>query len=95
MPKFIITDAVFERLKEPNPELPWIIQVTLKGEGFVPRAAPLVGSVGDIPLEALSMSGDGTARAFLREAPPVGATIRLRWLDDNTLTDTDAKFTGI
>jgi hypothetical protein len=75
-----VTQAFFELL-DGSGEAGWRVRVSLAGEGFVSRAAPIVGEVGDVPLEAVTLVGDGGAVAFLGSVPPTDAPLRIGYLD--------------
>jgi hypothetical protein len=68
--------ATFERLTDsPFPGL--ALRVTIRGVTLPPRAAPIAGAVGDVPLVALSFTFDESLQGFLAEEPPAGAVLRL------------------
>lgn len=75
------TAATFEFLPEP-PVPGWIMKVTARGEGFEPRALPLVGRVGALALEGVVASSDGTSfHGFLTEEPASGDELLVGWMD--------------
>jgi|SRR5215207_2553391 len=52
------------------------LKLTLRGEGFITRAMPLVVAIGDVMVTDYSISPDGrTVVCFLDELPEEGATI--------------------
>lgn len=94
MPTVAITDATFERIEPAPPHVPWILRVTLHGQGLLPRALPLVGFVGEVPLEVVSIEPDDSAIGFLSAEPPVGAVVRVGWVDEE-IVDTPVTYPGL
>ena len=74
-----VTLAFFEIL-DGSGESGWVVRVSLAGDDFVSRASPIIAQVGDVPVEALAVIGGG-AVGFLSTMPPVGAPLRIGYLD--------------
>jgi hypothetical protein len=97
-----VSAATFERFtldpEDDDPELlaelGWRVRVLLTGEGFSPRAASLVGQVGDVSIDHIVPVSDSQAEGFLREEPPVGAPLLLAWSGDELL-DTGITYPGL
>ena len=68
----------------------WRVRVALGGDGFVDRAAPVIATVGDVPVEAIAVSAE-SATGFLSTVPPPGAPLRVGYLDTG-LHDTGITF---
>ena len=83
-----VTAAFFDGLPEPDDELGWRVMVRFAGTGFVKAATPLVATVGDLPVEGLMIQGEGGAMGFLRDIPPIGARLKVGYLDWE-IKDTD------
>jgi hypothetical protein len=76
-----------------SPVGPWVMRVILIGEDFETRAAPLVAKVGELDVDFMQISADGTtASGLLAEIPPSGARVRIGYLDDPELADTEVTF---
>jgi hypothetical protein len=86
-----VDSANFEVLAaSPIPD--WVVRVTVKGDGFVPRAVPLDAAVGEVPVVGIVFDLDGGGFVgYLTSAPPDGATLKVGYLDDE-LTDTGITF---
>lgn len=86
--------TVEEAWFDPLPEAEgtgWLLRVSLVGEDFVERAAPLIAKVGDVAVEAISVTGPDEAVGFLAEVPPGGARLSVGYLDTG-LEETDITF---
>ena len=95
MADITVTDAVWEAISEPIEGLDWMVRVELTGSGLEDRAMPLVASVGDVPVEALSGSLLGTtAQGFLSAVPPIGARLVIGY-PDTGLIETEVEFPGL
>jgi hypothetical protein len=89
-----LTDVLYESV-EPTADLPYVLRVHLVGHGFVQRAAPVIGAVGDQALAAVIVDqARDAASGFLRSVPPAGAVVRVGYLDTG-LADTDFTFPQI
>ncbi len=90
-----VTGAVWEAITEPTEGLDWVLRVSLSGSGLVDRAIPLVATVGDIAVEALSGSFFGTnAQGFLSAMPPIGAKLSIGY-PDTGFFQTEIEFPGL
>jgi hypothetical protein len=88
-----VTSATFVAL--PAPLGPWVMRVTLTGDGFELRAFPLVAKVGELDVDLIQISADGTtASGLVAEVPATGARVAIGYLDDPELASTDVTFQG-
>ena len=87
-----VNSAIFELL--PPNDSPFVARVVISGEGFEDdRAAPLLAMVGDVSVDVLRMSQDGsTAAGLLTAIPPEGAPLRIGYMNDPELSSTDVTF---
>jgi len=85
-----VEEAWFEALPEEE-STGWLVRVSLAGEGYVERAAPLIAKVGDVPVVAMSVTGPDGAVGFLAEVPPGGARLSVGYIDSG-LEETDITF---
>ena len=89
-----LTNVLYENV-EPTADLPYVLRVHLVGHGFVNRAVPVIGAVGDQPLDAVIVDQTlDAASGFLRAVPPAGAMVRVGYLDTG-LADTEFSFPSI
>ncbi|MDX6530203.1 MAG: hypothetical protein QOH41_2493 [Blastocatellia bacterium] len=72
----------------------WVLRVEVKGGEFQHRAAPVVATVGDVPVEAIIVraAGDGFV-GHLRASPPDGAKLKIGYLDTE-LVETDFTYSA-
>ena len=90
-----VTSAVWEAITEPIAGLDWVLRIDLSGSGLIDRAIPLVATVGQVPVEALSGSFSGTsAQGFLSAMPPVGAKLSIGY-PDTGFFETQIEFPGL
>jgi hypothetical protein len=85
-----VEEAWFDMLPEEE-GTGWLVRVSFVGEGFVDRAAPLSAKVGDVAVDAISVTGPDGAVGFLAEVPPGGARLLIGYLDTG-LEETDITF---
>jgi hypothetical protein len=78
-----VTAAWLEPVAEAGlPDDSWPYQLFVLGSGFVQRAAGLLASVGDEPLELVMINPEGDGfTGLLRAAPAEGAVLRFGWMD--------------
>jgi hypothetical protein len=66
----------------------WVLRLEVGGTDFVARAAPVVATVGPVPVEFIFLNVDGDGfTGLLRTFPADGAQVRVGYLDTG-LTDT-------
>lgn len=88
-----VDSAAFELLPPDPPPGPWVMRVTIEGDGFEDRAMPLVATVGELTVHVLRVSPDGKrASGLLTEVPPEGARLSIGYLDDRELRSTEVSF---
>ena len=85
-----VESASFDALPE-EVAIGWLMRVSLVGLDFVERAAPLIARVGDVAVEAISITEPDGAIGFLAELPPGGARLSVGYLDTG-LEETDITF---
>jgi len=87
-----VNSAICELL--PPSDGPFVARVVISGEGFDDEhAAPLLAIFGDISVDVLRMSKDGTTAAGLLTAvPPNGTPLRIGYMNDPELSPTDVTF---
>ena len=76
-----LTNVLYESV-EPTADLPYVLRVHLVGHGFVHRAVPVIGAVGDQPLDAVIVDQTlDAASGFLRPCHQ-----QARWSESATST---------
>lgn len=76
-----VEGAVFEKLEEPIDGM--VVRVSIVGGGFVERAVPPAGRVGDVPLRRIAVSPDGGGIVgFLDAEPADGARLAVGYLGE-------------
>jgi hypothetical protein len=76
-----VSTAEFEILTE-SPFPDWVMKVTTQGDGFEPRAVPLIARVGSLDLEGVVASSDGTSfHGFLTAIPQTNDELSVGWMD--------------
>ena len=85
-----VEEAFFEALPEEE-GTGWLLRVSLAGQGYVERAAPLLAKVGDVDIETISITGPDEAVGFLAEVPPGGARLVIGY-SDTGLEETEITF---
>ena len=88
-----VEKATFMMLPDDPPRGPWVMQVIMEGSGMEDRAVPIVATVGDLTMQVIRVSPDGTrAAGLLMGVPPVGAELRVGYLNQPELDNTDITF---
>jgi len=91
-----VDSAKFEMLPPDPPAEPWVMRVSIQGEEFEERAMPLVAMVGELTVDFMRVSPDGTsASGLLIEVPPQGAQLKIGYLNDRQLLATEITFNGV
>jgi len=80
-----VDSAQFQMLAEP-PIPEWVMRVTAKGSGFEIRAIPLVGQVGELPIQGVQIDPDCAGFVgYLATEPAEGDKLLVGYLEGELL----------